>query len=47
MGLGLLAGQAIRVSLPWNASGEAVDAFEVAYARMAARLRPALVPTAA
>jgi hypothetical protein len=25
----------------------AIDAFEVAYARMAAQMRPALVPTAA
>jgi cysteine desulfurase len=47
MGLGSLAGQAIRVSLPWNVSDEAIEAFEVAYARMAARLRPALVSTAA
>ena len=47
MGLGPLAGQAIRVSLPWNVTDEAIDAFEAAYARMAARLRPALVATAA
>jgi cysteine desulfurase len=47
MGLGTLAGQAIRVSLPWNVTDAAIDAFEVAYARMAARLRPALVATAA
>jgi cysteine desulfurase len=47
MGLGDLAGQAIRVSLPWNVSDEAIDAFEDAYARMAARLRPALVATVA
>jgi len=39
MGLGTLAGQAIRVSLPWNVSDNAIDAFETAYARMAARLR--------
>jgi cysteine desulfurase len=44
MGLGSLAGQAIRVSLPWNVTDDAIDAFEAAYARMAARLRPALVP---
>jgi len=44
MGLGSLAGQAIRVSLPWNVTEDAIDAFEAAYARMAARLRPALVP---
>ena len=47
MGLGSLAGQAIRVSLPWNVTDEAIDAFEVAYTRMAARLRPALVASAA
>jgi cysteine desulfurase len=47
MGLGALAGQAIRVSLPWNVTEAAIDAFEAAYARMAARMRPALVPTAA
>ena len=38
MGLGELAGQAIRVSLPWNATAADVRAFEVAYAAMAARL---------
>ncbi len=47
MGLGALAGQAIRVSLPWNVTDEAIDAFEIAYASMAARLREALVATAA
>jgi cysteine desulfurase len=47
MGMGELAGQAIRVSLPWNVSEAAIDAFEAAYARMAARLRRALVATAA
>jgi cysteine desulfurase len=47
MGLGSLAGQAIRVSLPWNVTAEAIDAFEFAYARMAGRLRPALTATAA
>jgi cysteine desulfurase len=47
MGLGALAGQAIRVSLPWNVTEAAIDAFEAAYARMAARVRPALVSTAA
>jgi cysteine desulfurase len=46
MGLGVLAGQAIRVSLPWNVTEDAVAAFEAAYARMAARMRPTLVPTA-
>ncbi len=39
MGLGALAGQAIRVSLPWNATREDVIAFAQAYAGMAARLR--------
>ncbi len=47
MGLGGLAGQAIRVSLPWNVADTAIDAFAGAYARMAARLRPDLVGTAA
>jgi cysteine desulfurase len=52
MGLGQLAGQAIRVSLPWNVSDAAIDAFEAAYARMAARMWPhqprsPLVPAAA
>lgn len=39
MGLGPLAGQAIRVSLPWNATAEDVAAFADAYAEMAVRLR--------
>ena len=47
MGLGALAGQAIRVSLPWNATPADVEAFCTVYARMADRLRPALVPRAA
>jgi cysteine desulfurase len=47
MGLGALAGQAIRVSLPWNVSEGAIAAFEAAYARMAARLAHTLVPVAA
>lgn len=47
MGLGALAGQAIRVSLPWNATEADVDAFADAYARMADRLRPALARSAA
>lgn len=42
MGLGALAGQAIRVSLPWNATEEHVEKFAAAYAGMAASLRPAL-----
>jgi cysteine desulfurase len=47
MGLGPLAGQSIRVSLPWNASLRDVEAFAPAYARMADRLRKALVSHAA
>ena len=47
MGLGTLAGEAIRVSLPWNATQADVDAFAVAYPRMAARLRAALASRAA
>ncbi len=47
MGLGPLAGQAIRVSLPWNATATAIAAFASSYQRMSARLRPALVPHAA
>jgi len=38
MGAGALAGEAIRVSLPWNATLADVDAFAGAYAAMAARL---------
>jgi len=38
MGLGALASQAIRVSLPWNATEADVAAFVAAYARMAERL---------
>lgn len=38
MGLGELAGQAIRVSLPWNAAAADVEAFAVAYRALAARL---------
>jgi cysteine desulfurase len=47
MGLGSLAGQAIRMSLPWNVTDAAIDAFAAAYERMAARLVPALVSTGA
>jgi cysteine desulfurase len=47
MGLGALAGQAIRVSLPWNARESDVAAFAAAYLRMADRLRAALAPRAA
>ena len=39
MGLGALAGEAIRMSLPWNATMDDVEAFARAYAAMAARLR--------
>jgi cysteine desulfurase len=34
MGLGELAGQAIRVSLPWNTEPEAVSVFTAAYRAM-------------
>lgn len=37
MGLGAQAGQAIRVSLPWNVTPEDVHNFKIAYASMAAR----------
>jgi cysteine desulfurase len=37
MGFGDLAGQAIRVSLPWNIQAESVRKFQAAYAAMAAR----------
>jgi cysteine desulfurase len=47
MGLGALAGQAIRVSLPWNATEAAAAAFAEAYPRIAARLRAALAPAGA
>jgi cysteine desulfurase len=36
MGVGSLAGEAIRVSLPWNATTADVHAFAEAYASMAA-----------
>lgn len=39
MGLGPLAGEAIRVSLPWNATAADIQAFAAVYERMAARLR--------
>jgi cysteine desulfurase len=41
MGLGALAGEAIRVSLPWSASEADVAAFAAAYRDVAARLAPA------
>ncbi len=37
MGYGDLAGQAIRVSLPWNVTAEAVEKFTTAYAAMVKR----------
>ena len=45
MGLGPLAGQAIRVSLPWNATAADAAAFAAAYPPVAARLRAALACT--
>ena len=39
MDLGPLAGQAIRVSLPWNVTRGDIDAFVGAYHRVSARLR--------
>jgi cysteine desulfurase len=47
MGLGALAGEAIRVSLPWNVTQADIDGFATAYQRVAARLRPTLAPRAA
>ena len=41
MGLGSLAGNAIRVSLPWNVTPQDVGRFSDAYADMAARLKRA------
>ncbi len=41
MGLGALAGEAIRVSLPWNVRDDAVDGFIAAYAAMALSRRAA------
>ena len=46
MGLGALAGQAIRVSLPWNVTQATVDAFVPAYQRVADRLTRPLAQTA-
>jgi cysteine desulfurase len=37
MGLGALAGQALRISLPWNAPDDAAEKFNAAYAAMANR----------
>jgi cysteine desulfurase len=47
MGFGPLAGQAIRVSLPWNGTAANVAAFASAYQRMAQQLHTALAPQAA
>ena len=48
MGLGPLAGQAIRVSLPWNATWADVEAFAACYRRIAAALpRTAAAPAEA
>jgi cysteine desulfurase len=47
MGLGALAGAAIRVSLPWNVTGSDIDAFAAAYRRVSVRLRSALAPQTA
>jgi cysteine desulfurase len=47
MGLGALAAQAIRVSVPWNGSRADIDAFATAYQRVAARLRSGLAARAA
>jgi cysteine desulfurase len=46
MGLGALAGEAIRVSLPWNVTRADIDAFAEAYPRVAARLRAPLAARA-
>ena len=47
MGLGGLAGEAIRVSLPWNVTIPDSDAFAAAYTRVAARLSAGLAERAA
>jgi cysteine desulfurase len=47
MGAGPLAGQAIRVSLPWNATAADAGAFAAGYAAMAARLTAGVSATAA
>ena len=46
MGLDALAGEAIRVSLPWNATEADVVAFVAAYKTVAARFCPRLVQAA-
>uniref|UniRef100_UPI003F6FE92D cysteine desulfurase family protein n=1 Tax=Elioraea sp. TaxID=2185103 RepID=UPI003F6FE92D len=47
MGLGALAGSAIRVSLPWDAPDDAASHFLDAYAAMAARLARMVEPAPA
>lgn len=47
MGLGSLAGEAIRVSLPWNVTQADIEAFMIAYQRVAARLLSGLATQAA
>jgi cysteine desulfurase len=47
MGFGALSAEAIRVSLPWNATAADIDAFAAAYQRSAVRLRSALASRAA
>jgi cysteine desulfurase len=47
MGLGPLAAQAIRISLPWNATEAGAEAAAAAYAGMADRLRLAVAPDGA
>jgi cysteine desulfurase len=42
MGTGAMAGEAIRVSLPWNVAQADIDGFAIAYRRVAARLCPTL-----
>jgi cysteine desulfurase len=41
MGLGELASQAIRVSLPWNTTQEDIRAFAASYRRLTQRVRRA------
>ena len=47
MGLGALAGEAIRVSLPWNVTQSDINAFVPAYQRISVRLRPTTASHAA
>ncbi|MBO1324357.1 aminotransferase class V-fold PLP-dependent enzyme [Acetobacter sp. TBRC 12305] len=46
MGLGPLAGQAVRVSLPWNVTAAGVERFMAAYTAMAAATRETAEPMA-